>query len=440
MSTVDDEPLDETKLAELVESLNDLLANLHLPLSVDTPLDLTPSLLIGILESILCSRLPISQDIRVSKDALSKVQAMKVFIGVLENDIIGEDVGLGEVDPRKLAEGEWDEVVFVGELLVWLGKKFGFLPITPPTPTPNQTEQTDPLPDLSFGEDTEVLPTEVDTFMRNNAPSPSTHSTLTTRNSMNTTLSLSRNAPPPSTNTTISIPPQSPPLSDLDLFGRASPIRTRRPIHDPAFSDAPIASGSTSSRGSSNRGRRTPRCIHEVGEPSFSNLQGHSTSIDLSIGDLNHSDAEEEKCCICSKHSESATSKSGSTRSTPVRYDGWISQVDDDMEIKAFEARRSARSRISSSRSPPTNNTISHLSAKYSGLSVSDSRIHRPRTPPPAAQMRSSSLHSSVGEGAHRSTGIITRHTSPSQYTLALLNERARLMSELAQLRMEKPK
>lgn len=72
----------------LVVSLNKLLAGLDLPFQLETPLDLTPSLLLAVLESLLESRLPISQATRDSRDLPSKVHAMKIFLGVLETDVI----------------------------------------------------------------------------------------------------------------------------------------------------------------------------------------------------------------------------------------------------------------------------------------------------------------------------------------------------------------
>lgn len=112
----------------LVDPLNSLLERLGLPFVLDTPLDLTPSLLLAILESLLQSRLPISTSVRESRNDVAKIQAMKIFLGVLETDVLNEDVGLSDIDPRRLAAGEWEEVVFIAELLCWLGKQMGLLP------------------------------------------------------------------------------------------------------------------------------------------------------------------------------------------------------------------------------------------------------------------------------------------------------------------------
>ena len=91
MSTVS--TLSMTALSSpLVVSLNKLLAGLSLPFTLETPLDLTPSLLLAILESLLESRLPIPPRVRDSRDQASRVQALKIFLGVLENDVIKQGI------------------------------------------------------------------------------------------------------------------------------------------------------------------------------------------------------------------------------------------------------------------------------------------------------------------------------------------------------------
>ncbi|KDQ33948.1 hypothetical protein PLEOSDRAFT_1099897 [Pleurotus ostreatus PC15] len=125
----------------LVRSLNQLLNALGLPFVIETPTDLTPSLLLAILASILCEPIHAIHgpdeasfddtivaltDLSQSHDTLPafKVKQMKVLLGVL-NEVLPVDVCLSDVDPRRLAKGEWEEVKFVGELFVWLGKKLG---------------------------------------------------------------------------------------------------------------------------------------------------------------------------------------------------------------------------------------------------------------------------------------------------------------------------
>lgn len=362
----------------LVISLNDLLRKLHIPFPLDTPLDLTPSLLLAILECMLRSRLPVSDDIRASRDTQSKVQAMKVFIGVLENDIIGEDVGLGEVDPRKLAAGEWDEVVFIGQLLVWLGKKRGYISMHRCKEVNSSSNEFN----VGSPKDHEKQLAEV----RANAPSPSTHSTITTRNSVNTTLSMVRTAPPDSDTSVISIHPESSSLSDLDLFEG-----TPRELADTPTPPA----------------RRSP----EPEGPSFTNLPGQSTF----NGNLD-TPFSPKSICDCPPEAGALYSN----KRVPVRYSGWIERVDDDMEIQMFEARR----RTSNPRTPSNHRR-----------SIS----FTPKTPP--SDFPNPSSTSTPRRPASRSNpGVLTRHTSPTQYHLALLNERAKLMSELAQIKGTRPR
>jgi hypothetical protein len=109
----------------LVFSLNDLLTSLEIPINLTSPLDLTPTLLLAILESTLESRLPLQPYVREALTPQTKVEAVKIFLGVLANDVLGVD--LSQVDPRKLARGEWDECVYVGGLLVHVAKKEGLM-------------------------------------------------------------------------------------------------------------------------------------------------------------------------------------------------------------------------------------------------------------------------------------------------------------------------
>lgn len=124
------------EIDELVGSLNLLLDTLDIPIELESPYDLTPSLLLAILESTLKSRLPLSDKLRQAHSrqssllnkhfltgslAQSKVEAVKVFLGVLGNDVLKLD--LSDVDPRRLARGEWKEVVYTGILLVRVAKQ-----------------------------------------------------------------------------------------------------------------------------------------------------------------------------------------------------------------------------------------------------------------------------------------------------------------------------
>ena len=113
-----------------MKQLNELLASLHLPIPLMSPTDLTPLLLIAILESLMGMRLPITlnNELKDSKHThAEKVQAMKIFLGVLETDYLQMDVGISDLDPRRLADGEWEEVLYIAEILCWVGRRAGLV-------------------------------------------------------------------------------------------------------------------------------------------------------------------------------------------------------------------------------------------------------------------------------------------------------------------------
>lgn len=226
----------------LASTLNELLTALDIPLTLQTPTDLTPSLLLAILESLIQSHLPISPSLRKSTSPAAKIQAMKIFLGVLGNDILQTDVGLSDVDPRRLARGEWDEVVFVGGLLCWLGHKLGFL------------AQPYALP------------------LRSTSPS-----TQCTNLSMHSVV-------PSSSDTSVAVPSES------------------HSSHTPL--------------------RPVPRCIHEVEEPTIVlPTQYHDSFADPTT----------------TFDTSSSTDCPGPM---PVRYTGWIDEVDVDLEVQSFESTR----------------------------------------------------------------------------------------------------
>lgn len=316
--------------ADLVSALNDLLKALHLPLTLDAPDDLIPSLLVAVLECLLRSRLDIPAQLRQARDLAAKVHAMKIFLGVLENDVIGQDVGLSDVDPRRLASGAWDECVFVGALLCWLGKTMGVLPST-------SARGVEPLP-ARFAR-------------RSGTVSSSAHSTVPSN------LSLTRSEPAESQTTMESIV--------FEPVGESTFVRPPAPTPTAGLRDAP----------------RRPRCIHEIEEPSLVFTPAAESSV------VAESDVEYCDCPAEAAHVRPFAEPR--PRVAPVRYDGWIGRVDDDSEVGFFETNRLSRS------------------------------TGTPRR---------------VSSGS-RSSGLITRHTSPTEYTLALMNERAKLLAELATLK-----
>ncbi|RXW15401.1 hypothetical protein EST38_g10457 [Candolleomyces aberdarensis] len=111
----------------IVSMLNDLLKALYIPIQILSPTDLTPSLLVAILESLLGQKLPIPSGSSSNGTNMLKVQKIKLFLGVLETDVLQEDVGLSKVDPRKLAAGEWAEAYFVAKVLCMVGVREGLL-------------------------------------------------------------------------------------------------------------------------------------------------------------------------------------------------------------------------------------------------------------------------------------------------------------------------
>jgi hypothetical protein len=293
MSTVNSLTV-ELSEKNLVSNLNILLAELQLTITLQTPYDLIPSLLLAVLESILELRLPISTDVRESRSPSDKVQAMKMFLGVLENDVLRMDVGLSEVDPRKLAAGEWDEVVFVGELLCWLGKQRGLLP----------PETVETLRDV---EDSSLVPRLRKGHTR--AQSPSTRSTVT-----NTTATNSANT---------------------DLSMQLESVNNN--------SDTTIMTDSGSSHGSPSVALgsplRQPRCIHELDEPSLIVTDGTlDPDQDVSLTGPNESfcDCFAEKLAPPPQH-------------TSIRHTGWIDKVDERIELELFEASKVTRDRSRSS-------------------------------------------------------------------------------------------
>lgn len=140
MDTEDDEM---EYISLLADNLNELLHTLDIQLSmpIESPTDLTPSLLIVILECLLGARIPVeaytyphrrttsmtegiarfrSSRNQSNMETINRIQSMKLFLGVLEHDVLGMDAGLSDVDPRRLARGEWEEVVYVAEVLCWI--------------------------------------------------------------------------------------------------------------------------------------------------------------------------------------------------------------------------------------------------------------------------------------------------------------------------------
>ena len=339
----------------LTATLNALLKGLKLPFVLESPLDLTPWMLLAVLECITESRLPLTKEVRESRSDLAKVEAMKIFLGVLEADIIKMDVGLSDVDPRALARGEEHETVFVGELLCWLGQKSGILPLgfkmaaVIPPPKHEEAvvtvaEEVDEDEDV-FGKarDNTISPTA--SHHRVRATTPSTRSSLT--DSAHTTLSMV-NASHPETDTSVMT------MSFDDDQTITPPATPRIPAQQPSHC----------SSHSSPRTARSP----EIPETRIGG-------------------EDDVSYCDCSI-------KQG----IPIQHTGWLQTVDHEEEVRNFLTGHSA-------------NTIHRMA--YTPKVTSYPGMGYPSGGPPR---------------------LVTRHTSPSQHRLALLNEKARLLTELANL------
>ena len=343
----------------LTTTLNALLKGLKLPFVLESPLDLTPWMLLAVLEGILESRLPLSKQIRESRSDLDKVEAMKIFLGVLETDIIRMDVGLSDVDPRALARGEERETVFVGELLCWLGQKSGILPLgfkegTITRITKQEVEVAEAVAEEGneddededvFGKARDNTISSTTSHYQARAATPSTRSSLT--DSAHTTLSMV-NASHPETDTSVMT------MSFDDDRTITPPTTPRVPTEQPC----------------PHLTNLSPQVMHPA--------EVLGARIDAG-GDVSY--------CDCSLKQD-----------IPIQHTGWIQTVDHEEEIRTFLASHSA-------------NTVHRMAyapkiASYTGLS------HCTEGPP----------------------RLITRHTSPSQHRLALLNEKARLLTELASL------
>ncbi|KAF7795319.1 hypothetical protein EIP86_006475 [Pleurotus ostreatoroseus] len=405
---------------ELVAYLNELDEKLGIPIALESPCELTPSLLLAILESLTRQRLPIPQAIRAARDREAKVQAMKIFLGVLENDVLGEDVGLSAVDPRRLAAGEWDEVVFVGEVLCWLGKVFGVIPharlVHPRHRMYVDMNETSYEDGSEFVDATQLNKragsSDVDRQPLRQRYSPNANQEIEPSMSMShADRTRTMDA------TVLSTEPddtETPSLSELDLFDAPSRIGRY------ATSTPPPPPTSLSAR--------TPRCIQEVADPSYVDHEDYDASEATHIHDNTYSelspepdmedgDASTASYCDCAPgpDPESPLARYAQPQAVPVRRSGWLREVDLENELRAFEDMKvsaHARARDPTSAPPPA------------------------FTPRPTPGRSGSAIKTPV---AVRPTGrVVTRHTSPTQYTLALLNERAKLLEELAILKADR--
>ncbi|KAG1849903.1 hypothetical protein DFJ58DRAFT_794328 [Suillus subalutaceus] len=384
----------------LVPTLNALLAGLSLPFGLTSPTDLTPSLLLAILESILESRLPIPASIRASRSSLAKVEAMKVFLGVLECDVLPaeEDVGLADLDPRRLADGCWEETVFVGELLCWLGRKRGIIEALVGDDSEGEVDLTASMllrPEPSYNVELSHI-TDVPRHPR--VASPSTRSTITM--SVQSDLSM-HNAPHMESDTS---------MADSELSDRTE----TELFHDTGVS-------------------HQPHCIHELEDPSY--LLGRGASYASNVDD-----SMEGLDLDCSTQSTSSGEQPPTPTPQPIRLKGWIGAVDSELEMKAFAANKCNSSTPVKARGRRRSSGLFPVASGNSTPRMPTTSVRIPASAPSARTRVDDfsdlgTFPSRLGTLSSSAHMRKTDYCSPTERTVALLNERSRLLSELADLR-----
>ncbi|KAF8125166.1 hypothetical protein EV363DRAFT_1537635 [Boletus edulis] len=422
MSTLSPHPL----LPTFIPSFNALLAALALPFSIDHPTDLTPSLLLAIFESLICARLPIPSSVRQSRTRDAKARAMLVLLGVLECDVLRggtstdaehsiaastaddsvlggaggvsvdgwvDEIGLGEVDPERLADGGWEETIFVGELLCWLARRKGILPRTKPS---HRTSHPRSLYSNyhSYGTEGEGDTADFSTSLLLRTFSPSKIATTPIAFPMSP-VTPSFTLPEPSfsvsatTNTDLSIRARSVSShtsvsnahDDPDEFEEASQDTLQ--LYDPRrmMQDAE----EDDDRPPTFR----PWCIHELDDPSYIRaLAGPSSSFDPVPED--EDDLTRDEADNADEQDYDDLYEPSTPTLRRVRLTGWIEPVDSAAELSQFAASRAhSRSRVfnaspSTSSGPPSRSQMqTYQHALASEFPKSTSRLKRDLSPPP---------------------------------------------------------
>ncbi|KAL0576405.1 hypothetical protein V5O48_005594 [Marasmius crinis-equi] len=291
----------------LVRELNDLLLYLDLPLTLRSPTDLTPSLSLALLESILQQRLPgIPNDVRGCRTEEARVICVKMVLGVLQTDILAgteeqmnDSMDLTVVDPERLARGGKNEVVKIAKVLCWLGRK---------VMTTEQHVHIEKTPIHRRHSSSSSSPTASRTSQRSS----------TTPNPFSP---LSRRRPATESDTSV---------QDLD-------ISTILP-HLSSFEDPPSHSQVQS------RQRPRPQCIHEVPSPEV----GMSLST-------------QENPFFMDNDDSSSSSILAPINMPPVRQHGFIAEVDEDAELESFETNQVLNKEMSSLTMRETNQRLMDL-------------------------------------------------------------------------------
>ncbi|KAH8828186.1 hypothetical protein DL96DRAFT_1602129 [Flagelloscypha sp. PMI_526] len=116
----------------LVRSLNALLVALHIPIPLTSPTDLTPSLLLAIASSLLRTRIvPPQATLESESEHERQLQTTKLFLGVLQTDMLSPYLSFSEIkrtgvmrlDPGRVVQGRWHELVFLGKMVCWVARR-----------------------------------------------------------------------------------------------------------------------------------------------------------------------------------------------------------------------------------------------------------------------------------------------------------------------------
>lgn len=255
---------------------------------------------------------------------------MKIFLGVLHDDALFQNVGLDRIDPRRLADGGNDEVLWTAALLCWMGGKNGYSIQNGASSSFVHQLSSPPLYPLD-----RILPFYGQDSRRR---SPSVKST-TASNTMSTNFSMNQSAVVDS-NTSIE--------TTSEFVMDQSDVFNDRQYHDSRLVLASIDDNVVEedshidySHLPLRAAQSAPRCIHEIRSPGRMSAAHLLQDDDSRYSELELTEPEQSS----SFYRDFANGAEQSTQ-TSVRYDGWIEEVDAEDEIRSFEARKN-RSRMS---------------------------------------------------------------------------------------------
>ncbi|KAF6762384.1 hypothetical protein DFP72DRAFT_1060629 [Ephemerocybe angulata] len=441
---------------QVVLLLNQLLKTICLPIPIVSPTDLTPSLLFAILESLVGQKLPIPPASNQRGDCTLKVQKVKLFLGVLETDILQEDVGLSGIDPRRLAAGEWPETFFIAKVLCLVGRQLGLLPSTSRACAQSRlgnrrsTESSTarppssrPLRKASSVPTTATQQSSPRSTSRYSTPELDTTSVFyapTTRDTQNTITSLfdyddcfandtRPTTPEPSYEAKVSRNGTTHRDRLLDSIDDAPTPSSVALSFEPPFTSPPPSTkshdGSTSlllsvddrSRKSTRSQPRSivasPASTASSGQRFFSRKRAATSPLSSTF---NHRGIFNANASTASAPSEIESDYDFHPQKVPVRYSGYIEPVDEDYEIASYEHSRSF-----------------DLAPEESelGSSTGNRSILRELEEEDTTSRRSRS-----GGTEDKTTRTIAAIQGEYERTLKLLDERTRLLKELADLKL----